>query len=242
LERKRQKEEREAEKKRLKQIQEVNKIKGNKLEICKELIVDISNDFSSKTLIDYLRDNSKYNYMTINTFQHDIPNVIKWRRKVTSVWNDELCGFMPIPERIQDESFLLIYFDVSEFIKLVKDDNLSENINRLQETFINKKLIILIEGYENYCRKRKTQINRNFTDAVRFGIEEHDVEDVETTKISTKKKKKNHEQEPNLEEVEEKFLWLQIIANCFIIHTKDFEDTAETIGILSTDIATIPYK
>ncbi|CAG8435963.1 uncharacterized protein OCT59_010764 [Rhizophagus irregularis] len=242
LERKRQKEEREAEKKRLKQIQEVNKIKGNKLEICREIIVDVSNDLSSKSLVDYLRDNPKYNYMTINTFQHDIPNIIKWRRKVTAEWDDELCAFMPIPEKIQDESFLLIYFDVSEFIKLIKDDNLSENINRLRETFINKKLVILIEGYENYCRKRKTQINRNFTDAVRLGIEDHDVEDMETTRVPTKKKKKNYEQEPDLEEVEEKFLWLQIIAKCLIIHTKDFEDTAETIGILSTDIATIPYK
>ncbi|PKY37327.1 hypothetical protein RhiirA4_493476, partial [Rhizophagus irregularis] len=242
LERKRQKEEREAEKKRLKQIQEVNKIKGNKLEICRELIVDVSNDLSSKSLVDYLRDNPKYNYMTINTFQHDIPNIIKWRRKVTAEWDDELCAFMPIPEKIQDESFVLIYFDVSEFIKLIKDDNLSENINRLRETFINKKLVILIEGYENYCRKRKTQINRNFTDAVRLGIEDHDVEDMETTRVPTKKKKKNYEQEPDLEEVEEKFLWLQIIAKCLIIHTKDFEDTVETIGILSTDIATIPYK
>ncbi|RGB34850.1 hypothetical protein C1646_624050 [Rhizophagus diaphanus] len=180
--------------------------------------------------------------MTINTFQHDIPNIIKWRRKVTAEWDDELCAFMPIPEKIQDESFILIYFDVSEFIKLIKDDNLTENINRLRETFINKKLVILIEGYENYCRKRKTQINRNFTDAVRLGIEDHDFEDMETTRVPTKKKKKNYEQEPDLEEVEEKFLWLQIIAKCLIIHTKDFEDTAETIGILSTDIATIPYK
>jgi crossover junction endonuclease EME1 len=242
LERKRQKEEREAEKQRLKQIQEVNKIKYDKLELCRELILDISNNLSEKTLVDYLRDNPKYNSLTINIIQHDIHNIIKWKRKVTAAWDDELCAFMPISERIQDESFLLIYFDITEFIKLIKDDNLSDNINRFQRTFSEKKLIVLIEGYENYCRKRKTQINRNFTNAVRLGIEEYDVEDTRTTTASTKKKKKNHEQEPDLEEMEEKLLWLQVIAKCLIIHTKDIEDTAEMIGILSTDIATIPYK
>ena len=241
MERKRQKEEREAEKQRLKQIQEVNKIKYDKLELCRELILDVSNDSLKETLIDYLQDNPKYDTLTINFLQYDIPNIIKWRRKVTTAWDDELRAFMPISERIQDESFLLIYFGVTEFIKLIKDDNLSDNINRFERTFSDKKLIVLIEGYENYCRKRKTQINRNFTNAVRLGIEEHDVEETRTTTASTKKKK-NYEQEPDLEKVEEELLWLQVVAKCLIVHTKDIEDTTEMICILSTDIATIPYK
>ncbi|CAG8729039.1 4192_t:CDS:2, partial [Funneliformis caledonium] len=218
LERKKQKEEREAEKKRLKQIQEVNKTKYDKFELCRELILDISNNLSEKNLVDYLRDNPKYTLLTINVVQHDFPNIIKWRRKITAEWDDEFCAFMPTPERIQEESFLLIYFEISEFTKFIKDDILSDNINKIQETFSSKRIIILIEGYESYCRRRKTQINRNFTNAVRS------------------------EQEPDLEKLEEELLWLQVIAKCLIVHTKNIQDTAEMIGILSADIATIPYK
>ncbi|CAI2168802.1 756_t:CDS:2 [Funneliformis geosporum] len=208
LERKKQKEEREVEKQRLKQIQEVNKIKYDKFELCRELILDVSNNLSEKNLVDYFRDNPKYSLLTINIFQHDFPNIIKWRRKFTVEWDDELYAFMPIPEKIQEESFLLIYFEISEFTKLIKEDILSNNINKIQETFISKRLIILIEGYESYCRRRKTQVNRNFTNAVRS----------------------------------EELLWLQVIAKCLIVHTKNIQDTAEMIGILSADIATIPYK
>src|ERR1700753_3913006 len=117
MERKRQKEEREAEKQKLKQIQEVNKIRSDKFELCRELILDISNDLSEKHIVDYLRDSPKYNLLTINNVLHDFPNIIKWRRKVTAAWDDELGAYMPIPERIQDETLLLIYFNVSEFIK-----------------------------------------------------------------------------------------------------------------------------
>ena len=51
MERKRQKEEREAEKQRIRQIKEVNRVRGDKIELCRELTLDVSN-LLNKTIID----------------------------------------------------------------------------------------------------------------------------------------------------------------------------------------------
>ncbi|CAG8710453.1 3211_t:CDS:2, partial [Dentiscutata heterogama] len=105
LERQRKKEERKAEKQKEKQFQQVNKLKYDKLEMTREMIVDIENSLMEGLLGSLIRDNLEPKKMTINTFQYNVPGIIKFRRKVTAEWNDELGAFVPIPEKIQEEAY-----------------------------------------------------------------------------------------------------------------------------------------
>ncbi|CAG8585337.1 23556_t:CDS:2 [Gigaspora rosea] len=236
LERQRKKEEREAEKQREKQFQQVNKLKYDKLEMTREMIVDIENSLMEGSLGPLIRDNLETKMMTLNTFQHNVPGIIKFRRKVRAEWNDELCAFVPIPEIIQEEIYVFHYLEIETIVQFIENDSLHTHIRNLQKIFHNKKLVILIKGFDGYCRKKKTQHNRTFTNAVRIGIDPGIENDVHL------KKKPTMNKGPDQEKIEEEFIWLQLIAKVMIVHTKDTEETAEIIGTLSSEIAAIPYK
>ncbi|CAG8599652.1 124_t:CDS:2, partial [Scutellospora calospora] len=237
LERQRKKEEREAEKQREKQFQQVNKLKIDKLEMTREMIVDIENSLIEGSFGSLIRDNLELKKMTINTFQHNVSGIIKFRRKVTSEWNDELCAFVPVPEIIREEVYVFLYLEIEIFVQHIENDSLHTHIRNVQKIFHNKKLVLLIKGFDGYCRKKKLQHNRTFTNAVRIRMEEPGIEN-----DSQSKKKPIMNKGPDLEKIEDEFIWLQLIAKVMIVHTKDIEETAEVIGTLSTDIATIPYK
>ncbi|RHZ46109.1 hypothetical protein Glove_634g22 [Diversispora epigaea] len=275
LERQRQKEEQKAEKQKQKQFQQVNKLKYDKQEMTKELIIDIENNLMEEPLGSLLRDILESKLIIINVFQHqqqqnfrddnDVPDVykiIKWRRKVKAEWNEELDAFVPIPEIIKEEKYILVYFEIQEFIKLIEEDILHKKINNLQKIFDGKQLVVLIEGFDGYCRKIMTRRNRVFTNAVRTAIEEDNDDDednnnnsnVDNVENGSKPKKKEkytksksksksiRNQGPDIDKIEDELIFLQLIDKCLIVHTKDIEETAEMIGILSSDIATIPYK
>ncbi|CAG8731618.1 6861_t:CDS:2, partial [Cetraspora pellucida] len=164
-------EEREAEKQREKQFQQVNKLKYDKLEMTREMIVDIENSLVEGTLGTLIRDHLEQKMMTINTFQHSVPGIIKFRRKVTAEWNDELSAFVPIPETIQEEIYIFYYLEIETFVQFIENDSLHTHIISLQKIFHNKKLVLLIKGFDGYCRKKKMQHNRTFANAVRTGID-----------------------------------------------------------------------
>ncbi|CAG8659956.1 19324_t:CDS:2 [Dentiscutata erythropus] len=236
LERQRKKEEREAEKQKEKQFQQVNKLKHDKLEMTREMIVDIENSLMEGVLGSLIRDSLEPKKMTINTFQYNVTGIIKFRRRVTAEWNDELGAFVPIPEIIQEEVYIFHYLDIETFVQFIENDSLHTHIRNLQKIFHNKKLVLLIKGFDGYYRKKKTQQNRTFTNAVRIGIDPGTENDIQF------KKKPTMNKGTDLETIEEEFIWLQLIAKVMIVHAKDTEETAEIIGTLSTDIATIPYK
>ncbi|CAG8516951.1 14018_t:CDS:2 [Racocetra fulgida] len=220
-------EEREAEKQRERQFQQVNKLKYDKLEMTREMIVDIENSLVEGTLGSLIRDHLEQKMMTINAFQHNVPGIIKFRRKVTAEWSDELGAFVPIPETIQEEVYIFYYLEIETFVQFIENDSLHTHISSLQKIFHNKKLVLLIKGFDGYCRKKKIQQNRTFTNAVRTGI------DPSVENDGQSKKKQTIIKGPDQEKIEEELIWLQLIAKVMIVHTKDTEETAEIIGILN---------
>nr|CAG8495675.1 2238_t:CDS:2 [Entrophospora candida] len=245
LERQRKKLEKKAEKQRVKQIQQINKKKFEKFDMTRELIADIEASLMEGTFGSLIQSNLESKFITINTIQHNISKIIKWRRKVSAEWDDELDAFMPVPEKIHDDVYLMVYLPISELGKIIGQNSMKDYLQNLKNAFTNKKLIILIEGFEEYCRKKRLHHNRNFTNAVRAKINENQEEDQETNETQKHKKKQpanNNNLGPDPEKIEEELIWLQIIGKCSIVHTKDISDTVETIGLFSVDISTIPYK
>jgi crossover junction endonuclease EME1 len=216
----------------------------------KELIADIEISLMESTFGSLIQTNLESKFITINTIQHTIPKIIKWRRKVNTEWNDELDAFIPVPERIHDEIYLIVYLPILELGKIIEQDSTKDYLENLKNAFTDKKLILLIEGFEEYCRKKKSHNNRIFINAIRAKINENQA----TNEIQKRKKKQpvvnnnnynsnsNNGLGPEPEKIEEGLIWLQIVGKCFIVHTKDINDTVETIGLFSIDISTIPYK
>ncbi|CAG8761225.1 3266_t:CDS:2, partial [Acaulospora morrowiae] len=138
LERQRRKGEREAEKQKERQFQQLNKLKHDKLEMTRELIIDVDESLMKEPLGSLLKETLEPKLMTINEFQYSVPGVIKWRRKVSAEWDEELDAFTPIPEMIKEEMHLLVYLKIQEFIRLIEEDIFHTHINDLKRIFSGK--------------------------------------------------------------------------------------------------------
>jgi crossover junction endonuclease EME1 len=165
-----------------------------------------------------------------------ISGSVGWRRKVTTEWNNELGGYVPIPERIQEEFYVLIYLNIDEFTKIVGEKALHDYWDNIRDAFPKKKLVFLVEGLNDYLRKRKSQHNRALNRAIRSAFDE------KANDGGSKRKAVTTNIGPDESALEEAFIWLQVVARCLIVHTDNLEETAAMIGTLTTDIATIPYK
>ncbi|KAG9290570.1 hypothetical protein G9A89_020940 [Geosiphon pyriformis] len=226
----------QAEKQRIKELNQANKIRIDKLDMTKEMIIEVDKELMVQPLGALLREKFEAKLVTINSVSHDIPQIFSWRRKVTTDWSEEIGGFIPVEERIQEENHILAYLQMDELRELITNESLQTFHNNLQTIFVEKKIIYLIEGLQEYFRRKKAQKNRIFNNAVRSAIGES------PENVRKPKKRNNNDQGPDQEKIEESLIWLQVVANCFIVHTNNLQESAEMIGILTTDIARIPYK
>ncbi|CAG8440557.1 3460_t:CDS:2 [Ambispora gerdemannii] len=235
LERQRVKEACAAEKARAKELQEANKRKTDKLEAIKEIIVDVESKLMAQPLGPLLINRFQEMPVNVNIMPTNIANIISWRRKVKAEWKEEFNAYIPVPEYIKEERHVLYYLPIAELCSLIETNALQSHHITLKDNFPDKQIIYLIEGHEEYCRKKKTQQNRIFNEAVRLGIEGGPA-------TAKKNKNKTDEHGPNEDKVEDELIWLQVDAECLIIHAKNLEESSKKIFILTGDIAKIPYK
>ncbi|RUS26581.1 ERCC4 domain-containing protein [Jimgerdemannia flammicorona] len=240
--------EKEAAKQQDRDLRTANNLKAhNRLECTQEMIVDLECTLSTSALGPLIRTVLEPKLVETTEFDNPITNVIKWRRKVKAVWDPEAQLFVPIPdERVDDEPHVLVVLDAREFGRLVQAEGnaLAKHVAAVKRSFEGRRVIYLIEGLEGYYKKKKQKQKRAFEQAVRDGFEAAENGGGSNAKGKARKMADDDflETGPTKEEVEARLIWLQLVERCLVVHTSDGEDTAEWIGILTTDIATIPYK
>ncbi|EMR10553.1 hypothetical protein PNEG_01259 [Pneumocystis murina B123] len=218
------------EKKRISTLKSVNKLKTSKKECIKEMIVNVDTNILSSSMgpiLSGLLENASCEY---TEWSSPIPNLIFWKRKVIAEYDENLGYFVPVPETIRSEKFILVYIKASELLKLESDSCVDELVKRLTDEFPDLKIIFMIESIDTLFKKIKNDRNRRYVDAMRTTIETKNSENIFIPS----------------EEIEEKIenilLRLQLIHNVFIVNTSSVENSAEWIFILTGDISTIPYK
>ncbi|CAG8591256.1 3778_t:CDS:2 [Paraglomus occultum] len=235
LERLQQKAERDAEKQRIKELRQANKLKTDKQEMMREMIVEMESSFLDSPIGRLIKSILLEKQVTIQSLNYPTPNIITWSRRVTTRYDPIIEAYTPILEKIEQESHVLVYQPMQSFAKMVSDATLHAFCNGLQRSFANKKLLLLIEGMDDYMKKSAKKRNREFADAVRNAM---------GTDENTPSRRRKRSVDVRIDEalVQEELIWLQLVARCLVIHTKNEKETAEMVGILTTDIATIPYK
>ncbi|KAG5437566.1 hypothetical protein PCANB_000994 [Pneumocystis canis] len=219
-----------SEKKRSLTLRHINKLKISKKECLKEIIVNIDKNILSSPMGPILSNLLKNSDCEFNEWVGPIPNLIFWKRKVVSEYDEKLGYFVPIPETIQSEKHILVYMKASELLKIESDSCVDELVNQLTKEFPGSKIIYMIESIDALLRKIKNDRNRRYVNAIRATIETNNSKSVFMPS----------------EEIEEKIenimLRLQLIHNVLIVNTSNMENSAEWIFILTGDISTIPYK
>ncbi|KAK4150095.1 ERCC4 domain-containing protein [Chaetomidium leptoderma] len=252
LEKERAKEERVQEKSRAAALAEVNKIRTDKKVSTPEMIVDLPTTLDMNVKLQaetLLRD------LDVNSapWPSPVENVVKWRRRVRSRYNDDLGHWEPIPERIDRENYAMVIVPAAQFVELVlgeADANLESHVHRMKRHFSNDTIIYLIEGLTLWLRKNRNVRNRQFVSAVRSGLEPTDEPPPSSSQAAAgatnPRRRKNNNNSPQTyideETIEDSLLQLQVLHNLLIHHTTIPLETARWIAVFTQHISTVPYR
>ncbi|CAF3590885.1 unnamed protein product [Fusarium graminearum] len=231
----REKEEAKQEKIREKQrnaaLAEVNKLRTDKKVSTPEMMVDIPSSLNS-TVTTALQAMLEPFDVQYTTWDSPVENVIKWRRKIRSRYNDDIGLWEPIPLRIQDEKHALVVMHCDELVKLALDDAISSHVEKVRKHFSEHHVIYLIEGLTTWIRKNRNLRSRQFASSVRAQ---------EAATSGNRRNKPAQEYVPE-EKIEDALLQLQVMHEVLIHHTMVPMETAEQILTFTQHISTIPYR
>lgn len=229
-ERERTKEGKAREKERATALVEANKMKTDKKVSTPEMIVDVpsSLDDGTRVQLDTLLETLGVELSTWDTSDA----VVKWRRKVTCKWNEDLGYWEPIPKRIMHEKHVAVIMTAQAFVDLALDHNggIRSHIMSMEEKFAGNQIIYVLEGMTPWMRKNRNLRNRQFTSGVRS----------ETTGGARRRAPAQEYISEDL--IEDALLELQVMHDVLIHHTTIPLETAQWITVLTQHISTIPYK
>lgn len=234
---KKEKETKELERRR----EQANKHRSSKKDSLPEMIVDMSISLADIAVGNQLQRFLLQHGCRVNPmWEPPVPGgwkLVKWRRRVKAVYDDDLSIFIPLEnEEIREESHVLVYLGAQEFINLALSlsvNALTMHVQHIKSAFRpQNRLIYLIEGLAGLVKKHKNLKNRAFQNRVLANLPG-------TPGPSTARDESSIIEE---DAVEWALLELQITHECLIHHTTGPVETAEWISIFTGDISTIPYK
>lgn len=232
---KRAKEKKALERERTAIFEKENRIKNNRVETIKEMIVDIHPDFIKTKAGELLKLVLEKKETVIHEAEPTLYH-ISWRRICKSVWDNDTMAFIPFKEpKIMKEPYVLVYVDMKEFFRHIQADTTDFYVDTIKRSAgAGQQIIFLIEGLQGYYRKKVNLERRIFDEQVRSTIEG----------ASTSKRKSQPEIEngPSQKQVEESINFLIMRKGVMFVLTKSNEDTSSWIESLTTDLALGRYK
>lgn len=265
LEKERAKEERARQKATAAALAEVNKIRTDKKVSTPEMIVDLPSTLDETTRLQaeaLLKDLE----VQFTSWPSPVDNVVRWRRKVRSRYNDELGHWEPVPERIERENYAMVILTAPQLVELAlgADDNttnLESHALRMRRSFPTDTIIYLIEGLDPWMRRNRNLRNRQFVSAVRSGLEPTSQQQADAPTPSSSsssqpnssnppRRRKNKNNNPpqgyvDPEPIDAALLRLQVRHHrpaLLIHHTAAPAETARWIAVFTQHISTAPYR
>ncbi|OLN91954.1 Crossover junction endonuclease eme1 [Colletotrichum chlorophyti] len=234
------KEQKARDKERAAALAEVNKVRTDKKVSTPEMIADLPTSLPAAVILQ-IQTLLKDLDVQHNSWDSPVDNVVKWRRKVASRFNEELGLWEPIPRRIEPDKYALVIVTASEFVKYAlgpEGNDLEAHVLKMKRHFPHEQLIYLIEGLTPWMKKNRNVRNRQFVSAVRSQAEDP------AEGGAQPRRRKNHQPQEYIDEdsVEDALLQLQVMHNVLIHHTNASIETAQWVAIFTQHISTVPYR
>ncbi|CAJ2511897.1 Uu.00g075220.m01.CDS01 [Anthostomella pinea] len=243
IEKERDKEERAATKGKEKALAEVNKLRTDKKMSTPEMIVDLPASLNAglKVQVETLLDQLDVQHESWNS---RVENVVKWRRKVASKYNEDMGHWEPIPMRIMNEKHVAVLVQAAEFVKFVlgaEGEDLEAHVLKMKTNFPNTTIIYLIEGLTAWMRKNRIVKNRQFASAVR-NLDPNGDDTAPSSSLARRRKTKQPQEYIDEDSIEDALLSLQVVHGTLIHHTNHQVETAQWVKVFTQHISTIPYR
>ncbi|KAK2611983.1 hypothetical protein QQS21_001948 [Conoideocrella luteorostrata] len=222
-----------AEKHRAAALAELNKVRTDKKVSTPEMIVDLPSGLSPELQVQI---QEMLKGLGVEHFTWNSPsfNMIKWRRKVTSKFNEDLGLWEPIPHRISDEDIAVVILTAEEFVAMALEETLAAHVTDITSQHHDKKLIYILQGIDLWLRKNRNIRNRQFASGVRSANGE-----ASSTSRGAAAAAAEHISESIIEDA---MLLLQVEHDMLIHHTAAAAETARWVINFTQHISTIPYK
>ncbi|KAK2050028.1 ERCC4 domain-containing protein [Colletotrichum somersetense] len=236
------KEQKAKEKERAAALAEVNRIRTDKKISTPEMIADLPASLPAAAMLQ-IQTLLKDLDVQHTTWDSPVENVVKWRRKVASKFNDELGHWEPIPMRVEPEKFALVIVAANDFVTYAlgpEGSDLEAHALKMKRHFPQEQLIYLIEGLNPWMRKNRNVRNRQFASAVRS----HGDDAVDASTSGQPRRRKNQQPQEYIDEdsIEDALLQLQVMHGVLIHHTNAAVETAQWVAIFTQHISTVPYR
>jgi crossover junction endonuclease EME1 len=216
-------------------LAEVNKVRTDKKVSTPEMIVDLPAGLNAtvnvqvETLLCELG-------VDHTTRPSPVPNVVRWRRKVASRFNEDAGYWVPVPVSVEDERHALVIIVADEFVNMALQGEVEAHVAKMRRHFAGWQIIYLLEGLTPWMRKNRNIRNRQFTSGVRS-------QDSSAAPATNRRPRSASAQEYVSEDIiEDALLELQVVHDMLIHHTTLPLETAQWITIFTQHISTIPYK
>jgi len=242
----RQREEKALEKQKAAALAEVNKVRTDKKVSTPEMIVDLPSSLhptikvQAETLLQDLDVES-------SSWNPPVENVVRWRRKVRSRWDEEFERWEPIPMRIERETYAMVIMPAAQFIQLAlatEGTDLDTHVAQTVSQFPGHTVIYMLEGLTPWIRKNRNVRNRQFVSAVRSGLNDGEPAEAPPNGSQPRRRKKAADQQQYIDEdmIEDALLQMQVLHGVLIHHTAAQIETAQWIATFTQHISTVPYR
>ncbi|KXJ97351.1 ERCC4 domain-domain-containing protein [Microdochium bolleyi] len=225
-----------AEKVKQKALEEVNKKRTNHKISTPEMIVDLPDSLrpALKIQIETLLGDLSVDF---EPYHPSTDNVIRWRRKVTAVYDADEAIWRDIPPQILTEEHVLVILEAPEFVKLAlgnADQSLEAHVQGVRSTVPKASVIYIIEGLAAWMRKNRNARNRQYVNSVRA--------EPEAPPTQSRKRKAPLQEYIDEDSVEDALLSLQVLHGALIHQTGAMVETAQWISVFTQHISTVPYR
>ncbi|MCJ1335284.1 hypothetical protein MMC09_000552 [Bachmanniomyces sp. S44760] len=243
------KEQKAQEKQVVADLAEVNKIKTDKKLSTPEMIVDLPASIEGTRVDTQTRELLKGLQVEVGTLTESVPKLVRWRRKVTAQFNEEMGHWEPCPQAIKTEKHVICLVAAEEFVAMASADPAETDGQDLETHILNVKRsrddcqpIYLIEGLLTWSRKNKTIANRAYQAAARAQGALSNEEPQASSQSQKSRRKKPAAEHIDEDMIEDALLRLQVSHECLVHHTATPLETAEWIANFTQHISTIPYR
>ncbi|KAI8989459.1 hypothetical protein BDB01DRAFT_542981 [Pilobolus umbonatus] len=229
------------EKEKTAHFEKENRLKNNRKETLKEMIVDIHPDFLSTPTGESVQKLLTEREVTIQPLAASSKYSLSWKRKCTAEWNADSQTFIPISDtKIEEEACLLVYLNTDQFVQAIQSNTLDTRIDSIQQAYPNHQIMLVIEGLEAYYKKQSLIQKRQFQSQVLESLGPM----LDGSSSSSRKRKKTADIELGLSQksIEEYLVHLQLIKKVMHVCTKDGEDSASWIENFTADLAVGRYN
>ncbi|RCI17168.1 hypothetical protein L249_3111 [Ophiocordyceps polyrhachis-furcata BCC 54312] len=220
------------EKARAAALTEANKLRTDKKVSAREMIVDLPSALASecRTQLELILQELNIQHTT-----WDSPELclVKWRRKVTNRFDEDLGRWEPISPRVHVERNVLVIVTAQEFVDLMQKGELDSHINKVKLPFVTHyQVIYVLQGMMAWMRKNRNIRNRQFASRVRANDQ-----------ASAGNRQRSADASYVCEDtIEDAILRLQVEHDFFIHHTAAPVETARWVAAFTQHISTVPYR